>query len=103
MLFHVIDGVSHYGSSSLFAESLNLSKLLFAFPRALANVYDKYPKCFDLHRRVKIRPRIAAYLQSDRRQKFSNGLYRYYKELDDPEKDVEEIVAAKGGMEVEAE
>ena len=63
-------------------------QLLFAFPRAVADILNDYPKIFDLHRRVKARPRIAAYLESDRRPKFSNGLYRHYEELDSSKKDV---------------
>jgi glutathione S-transferase len=36
-----------------------------------------------LHERVRTRPRIAAYLASERRIPFSQwGIYRYFKELD---------------------
>ncbi|KAH8114107.1 glutathione S-transferase P subunit [Phellopilus nigrolimitatus] len=66
MLFHLVDG------------------LLFAFPRATRALAPAHPRVFALHERVKARPRIAAYLASDRRQPFSNGLYRHYEELDAP-------------------
>ncbi|EJD08372.1 glutathione S-transferase P subunit [Fomitiporia mediterranea MF3/22] len=69
--------------------------LLFAFPRAVGDILNDYPKIFDLHCRVKARPRIAAYLESERCPKFSNGLYRHYEELDSSEKDV----PGKGGKE----
>ena len=58
---------------------------MFAFPRALEKLKPEFPKIFALHERVKARPKIAAYLESDRRQKYSNGIYRHYAELDEPE------------------
>src|SRR5204862_487615 len=43
----------------------------------------KVPRMVALHDRVAKRPRIAAYLASDRRIAFSQwGIYRYFKELD---------------------
>ena len=42
----------------------------------------KYDKVFALYEAVKARPRIAAYLASDRRHQFSMGVYRHYPELD---------------------
>lgn len=44
--------------------------------------FGKYGGVFRLYEAVKERPKIKAYLASDRRQKYSNGIYRYYKELD---------------------
>jgi len=38
-----------------------------------------------LYERVKAAPRIKAYLESDRRQKYSMGVFRHYAELDEPE------------------
>ena len=64
-------------------------QLLFAFPRATARVLESCPNIVELHNRVKERPRIAAYLKSDRRKAFSNGIYRRYPELDDPEEGAE--------------
>jgi glutathione S-transferase len=43
----------------------------------------KVPRVVALHDRVAKRPRIAAYLASERRIPFSQwGIYRYFKELD---------------------
>lgn len=54
------------------------------FPKAVAKLEreGKHSRVFALHRAVAERPRIAAYLGSSRRQKYSNGIYRYYEELD---------------------
>jgi glutathione S-transferase len=43
----------------------------------------KHPRLTALHARVAARPRIAAYLASERRIAFNTqGIFRYYKELD---------------------
>jgi glutathione S-transferase len=42
----------------------------------------KYNQVFKLYEAVKDRPRIKDYLKSERRQKYSMGIYRYYPELD---------------------
>ena len=43
----------------------------------------KVPRLVALHERIAARPRIAAYLASQRRITFSQwGIYRYFKELD---------------------
>ena len=54
------------------------------FPKAVqrAQQSGKYDRVFALYDAVKDRPRIKAYLASERRQKYSNGIYRYYEELD---------------------
>jgi glutathione S-transferase len=56
----------------------------FMFPKAMAKLEQggKHAKVFALHRAVGERPKIAAYLKSPRRQKYSDGIYRYYEELD---------------------
>ncbi|KAJ1325189.1 glutathione S-transferase family protein [Microdochium nivale] len=56
----------------------------FAYPKAMtaAEKSGKYDKVFALHAAVQQRPRIKAYLESPRRQKYSMGIYRYYEELD---------------------
>ncbi|KPV75944.1 uncharacterized protein RHOBADRAFT_14034 [Rhodotorula graminis WP1] len=59
--------------------------LLFAFPRLMAKTLPEYPKVRNLYERVKAAPRIKAYLESDRRQKYSMGIFRHYPELDEPE------------------
>ena len=54
------------------------------FPKALAAAEKSsdYKKVFQLYDAVKERPKIKEYLASDRRQKYSLGIYRYYEELD---------------------
>jgi glutathione S-transferase len=57
--------------------------LRYAFPKAMRRLEKKYPRVVALHQRVAERPRIAAYLQSDRRIPFNQmGIFRHYKELD---------------------
>jgi glutathione S-transferase len=57
--------------------------LRYAFPRHMKRFERKIPALVDLHDRVQKRPRIAAYLASERRIPFSQwGIYRYFKELD---------------------
>lgn len=54
------------------------------FPKA-ANKLQGSGDCsrvFALYGAVKERPNIKEYLASDRRQKYSQGIYRYYEELD---------------------
>lgn len=54
------------------------------FPRAvkLLRASGDYARVFALYDAVQQRPNIAAYLASERRLKYGNGIYRYYKELD---------------------
>lgn len=57
--------------------------LRYAFPRLMQSLERKYPRVVALHARVEALPRIAAYLQSDRRIPFNKqGIFRYYPELD---------------------
>lgn len=58
--------------------------LKFMFRKAMSKAEreGKYAKVFALHQAVAERPRIKEYLASSRRQKYSNGIYRYYEELD---------------------
>jgi glutathione S-transferase len=57
--------------------------LRYAFPRAMARRERRYPKVIALHDRVSARPRIAAYLASERRIPFNeSGIFRHYPELD---------------------
>ncbi|KAH8909269.1 hypothetical protein BR93DRAFT_944504 [Coniochaeta sp. PMI_546] len=61
-----------------------LDGVKFMFPKAVAK-YEKsgdYSSVFKLYEAVKERPRIKDYLTSNRRQKYSLGIYRYYEELD---------------------
>jgi glutathione S-transferase len=58
--------------------------LRFAFPRAMTKQERKYRRVIALHDRVAVRPRLAAYLASERRLPFSQeGIFRRYAELDD--------------------
>ena len=57
--------------------------LRYAFPRRMKRFEKKVPRVIALHDRVAKRPRIAAYMTSERRIPFSQwGIYRYFKELD---------------------
>jgi glutathione S-transferase len=60
-----------------------LEGLGYAFPRALSALAPKLPHLFELRARVAGRPRLAAYLASERRLAFNqHGLFRHYPELD---------------------
>jgi glutathione S-transferase len=55
----------------------------YAFPNATAKLEKKLPRVVAVHDLVTMRPRIAAYLASDRRIPFNeSGIFRHYKELD---------------------
>ena len=57
----------------------------YAFPRTLRRLERRIPKLLRLHERVARRPRLAAYLASERRIAFSRqGIFRHYAELDSP-------------------
>jgi glutathione S-transferase len=57
--------------------------LHYAFPRALKTFKSKYPALAGLAESVRERPKIARYLESDRRIKFNeSGIFRHYPELD---------------------
>lgn len=57
--------------------------LTYAFPRAFGALHSEVPKLLALRDRVSSRPRLAAYLASDRRIPFSeHGIFRRYPELD---------------------
>ena len=69
-----------YADLSLFQV---LAGLRYAFPRAMARLEPGYPGLVRLYAEVSARPRIAAYLASDRRLPFNeHGLFRHYPELD---------------------
>ena len=60
--------------------------IAYAFPRSLASLAPTFPLVMALHEAVASRPRIAAYLASPRRLPFnSQGIFRHYPELDQPE------------------
>jgi glutathione S-transferase len=57
--------------------------LRYAFPKRMKRFEKDIPRLVALRVRVAERPRIAAYLQSDRRIPFNEwGIFRAYKELD---------------------
>ncbi len=57
--------------------------LRYAFPNAMAKHERRLPLLVALHDRVATRPRIAAYLASERRIAFNqDGIFRHYPELD---------------------
>lgn len=70
-----------YADLSLFQV---IEGLRYAFPRAMRRVEPDHPRVAALHARVRERPRVAAYLVSDRRIPFNeDGIFRHYPELDD--------------------
>lgn len=66
VLFQCLDGVQH------------------AFPKCVGKGREegKYKKVWALYDRVK-QGEVKGYLESERRQKYSMGIYRYYEELDE--------------------
>ena len=57
--------------------------LRYAFPKAMRRLERKHTRLVRLHDRVAERPRIAAYLSSERRIPFNEmGIFRRYPELD---------------------
>jgi len=70
-----------YADLSLFQM---IEGLRYAFPRAMTKQQRKYRRVLALHDRVAARPRLAAYLASERRLPFNQeGIFRHYPELDD--------------------
>ena len=69
-----------YADLSLFQ---TLDGLRYAFPLTLARRQAAWPRLLELHERVRMLPRISAYLASDRRLPFNeDGIFRHYPELD---------------------
>ncbi|MFI5011860.1 MAG: glutathione S-transferase [Hyphomicrobiales bacterium] len=80
-------GKGHLVGAKLTYVDLSLFQLVeglrYAFPRAMKRQERNYPRLVALHDHVAKRPRIAAYLASDRRIPFNEeGIFRRYKELD---------------------
>jgi glutathione S-transferase len=58
--------------------------LRYAFPRAMKKHERRYPGILKIHDRVARRPRLAAYLASERRIPFNpQGIFRRYPQLDE--------------------
>jgi len=76
---YLVGGRLTYADLSLFHM---VEGLRFAFPKAMKRLERRCPLVVALHDRVAQRPRIKAYLASDRRKPFSGGVFRHYPELD---------------------
>lgn len=64
-------------------KTLDGTSYMFRKAVAHAKKSGKYDRVFQHYEAVKARPRIAEYLATEKRQKYSNyGVYRYYEELD---------------------
>lgn len=62
-----------------------LSGLDYAFPKSMKKLATTAPRLMALKEAVAARPRIAAYLGSERRVAFNeDGIFRHYPELDHP-------------------
>ncbi|KAF4119711.1 glutathione S-transferase, partial [Geosmithia morbida] len=82
------DGPWMYGGTLTYVDLvlfLCIDGTQFAFPKTMAKLKDsgQYNAVFELYDAVKTRPNIKAYLASSRRQPYSNGIFRYYPELED--------------------
>ena len=80
-------GAAHLVGDSVSYADLSLFQLIegikFAFPRASKRELEKLPRVTALHRAVAERPRLKAYLASERRVPFKEtGIFRRYPELD---------------------
>ena len=77
---HLVGARLSYPDLSLFQI---VAGLRYAFPRAMARLEPKHPRVVAVHDLVAARPRIAAYLASNRRIAFNqHGIFRHYPELD---------------------
>jgi glutathione S-transferase len=77
---YLIGDTPSYPDLSLFQL---VTGLRFAFPRAMARIEPSFPSVVAVHDKVASLPRVAAYLESDRRIPFNeHGVFRHYPELD---------------------
>jgi glutathione S-transferase len=77
---HLVGDAISYADLSLFQV---VEGLLYAFPRRMKQALAEAPRVAALHHAVARRPRIRAYLDSDRRLAFNEqGIFRHYPELD---------------------
>jgi len=77
----LVGNAASYVDLSLFQM---IEGLRYAFPRAMTTQERKHRRVIALHDRVAARPRLAAYLTSERRLPFNQeGIFRRYPELDD--------------------
>lgn len=79
---HLVGATRSYCDLSLFQM---VAGLRYAFPSVMALVEPDHPRVAALHDRIAARPRIKAYLASERRLPFNrDGIFRHYPELDRP-------------------
>ena len=81
------EGAGHLVGSALTYADLSLFQivegLVYAFPRRMRRTLGEVPRLEALHQAIAQRPRIRAYLNSDRRIAFNEqGIFRRYPELD---------------------
>ena len=77
---YFVGGQLTYVDLSMFQVMVGMA---YAFPRTMAAFESKIPKLVKLRDQVKTRPRLAAYLASERRIAFNEqGIFRHYPELD---------------------
>jgi glutathione S-transferase len=77
---HFVGAKLSYVDLSMFQVMMGLA---YAFPRVMKTFASKVPGLVKLRDRVNARPRIAAYLASERRIAFNeDGIFRHYPELD---------------------
>jgi glutathione S-transferase len=77
---YMVGGRLSYVDLSIFQA---VAGLRYAFPQAMAGLESDCSRLIDLHDRVALRPRLAAYLASGRRVPFcEEGIFRHYPELD---------------------
>jgi glutathione S-transferase len=77
---YLIGAKLSYVDLSLFQIIAGMS---YAFPNYMTKIVRRHRRLFSLHAQVQERPRIAAYLASQRRIAFNeDGIFRHYPELD---------------------
>jgi glutathione S-transferase len=83
----VLQGKKHVAGARLSYVDLSLFQIVegmrYAFPKASKRLERNHKRVVALHDRVAERPRIKAYVESERRIPFNeSGIFRYYRELD---------------------
>lgn len=77
---HLVGARLSYADLSLFQV---VEGLRYALPKTTRQVLKKAPRVVDLHARVAVHRRVAAYVASERRLPFNEeGIFRHYAELD---------------------
>jgi glutathione S-transferase len=83
----VLQGKNYVGGARLSYVDLSLFQVVegmrYAFPNASKRLERNHKRMVALHDRIAERPRIKAYVESERRIPFNeSGIFRYYRELD---------------------